>query len=132
MNNWHRRVWKLDPIKPTSDLAELYLAGALNQFWFEPSVEGGQVRSFRVQFQNGAMAGNWADCTMTPQGSTPFNPQDALSDDTEQLAGTMVVGNVQKPLHVYLDATNGSELLRMLIGDDKAVGGGGGWATAQN
>ena len=133
MNNWHRKIWKLDPIAPDSFIAGLFAEGtASNRFWFEPFVDEGNTLRFKVEFKEGDMVDSWRARTLEPHGENPFSPTAALDEHTEQLEGTIGVGASTMPLHVYINSTDGTEELTLLVGDPSQIGAGGGLATAHN
>ncbi|MEP7245136.1 MAG: hypothetical protein ABI885_15870 [Gammaproteobacteria bacterium] len=133
MNNWHRKIWTLDPIESGSDILELYKVGAANKFWFEPYVDAHKsLLRFRIEFKGHEMVSNWRDRHVTPHGTKPFDPDGTLDDDVEQLEGIIDLAAVSQPLHIYMDKRFGRELLHILVGDPDSAGAGGGWATAQN
>ena len=131
MNNWHRRIFKLNPINPGQFIKDLFDANLTNVFWFEPyiPVDTNGLR-FRVQSQPSAMAGIWLTVTpLEPLGTNPFTGQAAVDDDTERLEGTITI-EVPLRFRVFLD--NNSMPPKLLLAVGELGGGGSGMATGQD
>jgi hypothetical protein len=133
VNNWHRKIWKLNEIPPGSGtVSGLFRAGSSNEFWFEPYVaKDANTLCFRVKFLGTDMADLWKGVKLMPRGDQAFvssaNPSPAT---TERLEGPIEIQDVVFTLKVYIDHNVTPEQLVLDIrgGSD---GGGTGIATGE-
>jgi hypothetical protein len=120
MVNWHRKIWVVEPTlsdsRPAADV--LFKQGASNEFWLEPAVPASENRlSFTVGYQTGAMESGWEGWVLFPEGSVPFDPEVAPTQDTERLEGTRELDGVERTLQLYVETgTDGSEQLHVVLG----------------
>jgi hypothetical protein len=115
MNNWHRKIWTLDPIGTGSPLTGLFKPGGTNEFWLEPFIDPQfNTLQFKVQFKPGEMVDGWSSCTLEPFGSAPFSGSQEPDNTTERLEGPITIG-AQDPitLKIYMAVNGPNQQLRI-------------------
>jgi hypothetical protein len=152
MNNWHRKMWTLDPPpQGASTYQKVYNStlGATNEFWLEPAVYAGppvtvafisvtpNTLCYRVQFVGENMNEVWLGLTFFPAGTQPLivdntgKPQP--DQDTERLQANATIQGSPAVISLYLDAIapspGGFRINVSIIG---GPGNGGGWAGGHN
>lgn len=125
MNNWHRRMWKLELIPAGSFIHELYDAALENSFWFEPVVAAEEnALQFRVRYLGNAMTSNWARVTVQPKGDQPFASVGAADDTTERLEGAIDLEDAPLPLKFYINKNVTPHELVLVVGEGSGGGAG--------
>jgi hypothetical protein len=122
MVNWHRKIWVIEPkVPPDDDPAAdaLYKAGASNEFWLEPAVTLANKLVFRVRYEPGAMESGWQgwELSALPLGdeSTPFDPDEEPTEDTERLEATQEVDGTERTLQLFVAFTADGEQLHVKL-----------------
>ncbi len=161
MNNWHRKIYTLDPPTPRAgppgqvSYTDLFnpTAGASNQFWLEPAVYTGPATSvaflpvdsntlcYRLQFDDDDMNEVWRGLTFFPRGTNALstvldnksNPQPDPNTERLQAQTTIQIKGMLAVITLYDD----SNAVPPPTGFHVQVqatggGGGGGWGGGHN
>lgn len=158
MNNWNRKVWKLNGRAATDPFADQVFnttVGAPNEFWLEPSVYPGpdvtvgttdyleNSLCYRVVFADGSMSDVWRDLYLIATGEDPLlglddDGEPDLTGETERLVGHTTAVNADgddtdatMTLCILSGAAEGSELYVGLAEESGGAGGDDGWATGR-
>lgn len=142
VNNWHRKMYGLDP-SPSPLYMQLLKAGAANAFWLEPGVYAGAPKDvaelevvsnslcYRAQFDGADMLDLWRGLEFYPRGTDALtidgdgNP-DPDANDPQRLQAQTEIGGQPAVVTLYLVPASSSFLVNVQITAQEG-GGGGGW-----
>ena len=125
MNNWHRKIWTLEPIAPNKPLAFLFDPVGPNDFWFEPFADPVDNKlKFNAQLGAGKMIPAGASLILEPTGTDPFPEDGEPVESTERLRGTLKTGISSIDLEFFIAKKDGKDQLLFRIEASISIGDG--------